>query len=207
MSGKHVRQNFLFIGNRLCLDFVNTQLVGRAGAIDLLRRFEDLVAWLEDSGTLAPVAARAARQIQVAATRKPGLLREALELRAALRLMLDRIVSGRPAPVPVLDTLNRILRSRATYDRLVRAGNRFERRPEPIQGGSLQILAPVADSAGKLLCEDDLSLVRRCANPRCILYFYDTTKNGARRWCSMQVCGNRMKVASHSMRGRALRGN
>lgn len=29
----------------------------------------------------------------------------------------------------------------------------------------------------------------------CILFFYDTTKNYSRRWCSMSACGNRMKVA------------
>ncbi|MEV5575344.1 CGNR zinc finger domain-containing protein [Spirillospora sp. NPDC052269] len=37
--------------------------------------------------------------------------------------------------------------------------------------------------------------VRKCANPDCVLWFYDLTKNGSRRWCSMDVCGNRAKTA------------
>ncbi|MFC5184509.1 CGNR zinc finger domain-containing protein [Actinomadura harenae] len=37
--------------------------------------------------------------------------------------------------------------------------------------------------------------VRKCANPDCVLWFYDLTKNGSRRWCSMAVCGNRTKTA------------
>lgn len=37
--------------------------------------------------------------------------------------------------------------------------------------------------------------IRKCANPECVLWFYDTSKNGQRRWCSMQGCGNRMKAA------------
>jgi predicted RNA-binding Zn ribbon-like protein len=27
--------------------------------------------------------------------------------------------------------------------------------------------------------------------------FYDTTKNGRRRWCDMSTCGNRAKAARH----------
>lgn len=37
--------------------------------------------------------------------------------------------------------------------------------------------------------------IRKCANPECVLWFYDLTKNGSRRWCSMDVCGNRAKTA------------
>ncbi|MFB6818100.1 CGNR zinc finger domain-containing protein [Streptomyces sp. NPDC056347] len=35
--------------------------------------------------------------------------------------------------------------------------------------------------------------VRHCAHPECVLWFYDISKNGSRRWCSMEVCGNRAK--------------
>jgi lactoylglutathione lyase len=46
-------------------------------------------------------------------------------------------------------------------------------------------LLPVAESAADLLTVRDLSLLRKCENPACVLFFYDTTKNDARRWCSM----------------------
>jgi predicted RNA-binding Zn ribbon-like protein len=38
-----------------------------------------------------------------------------------------------------------------------------------------------------------------------VLFFYDTTKNHARHWCSMTICGNRSKVAAHyrRLRGRS----
>jgi len=44
--------------------------------------------------------------------------------------------------------------------------------------------------------------VKACQNPQCVLLFYDTTKNHARRWCSMAACGNRAKVAAHYQRAR-----
>ncbi|MBE3603287.1 CGNR zinc finger domain-containing protein [bacterium] len=37
-------------------------------------------------------------------------------------------------------------------------------------------------------------LVRRCANPDWLLFFYDASKTHRRRWCDMRVCGNLMKV-------------
>ncbi|WP_242453388.1 CGNR zinc finger domain-containing protein [Mycolicibacterium sp. P9-64] len=37
--------------------------------------------------------------------------------------------------------------------------------------------------------------LRSC--PRCGWLFLDTSRGGKRRWCSMQVCGNREKVSRH----------
>lgn len=39
--------------------------------------------------------------------------------------------------------------------------------------------------------------IRQCAHPDCVLFFLDTSKNGARRWHSMAICGNRAKAARH----------
>jgi predicted RNA-binding Zn ribbon-like protein len=45
--------------------------------------------------------------------------------------------------------------------------------------------------------------VKHCQNPDCALWFFDTTRNGTRRWCSMAVCGNRMKARRHYDRVKA----
>ncbi|WP_028478628.1 CGNR zinc finger domain-containing protein [Nocardia sp. CNY236] len=42
--------------------------------------------------------------------------------------------------------------------------------------------------------------IRQCAHPECTLFFYDTSKNGTRRWHSMATCGNRTKAARHYAR-------
>ncbi|MET7769927.1 CGNR zinc finger domain-containing protein [Nocardia sp. NPDC005366] len=39
--------------------------------------------------------------------------------------------------------------------------------------------------------------IRQCAHPDCVLFFFDTSKNGTRRWHSMATCGNRTKAARH----------
>jgi predicted RNA-binding Zn ribbon-like protein len=42
--------------------------------------------------------------------------------------------------------------------------------------------------------------IRPCANADCVLHFYDVSKNGTRRWCSMAGCGNRAKAMRHFAR-------
>ena len=46
----------------------------------------------------------------------------------------------------------------------------------------------------------DATRVRHCSGPGCVLHFYDTSKRGDRRWCSMAGCGNRAKAARHYAR-------
>ncbi|WP_327717127.1 CGNR zinc finger domain-containing protein [Streptomyces sp. NBC_00490] len=42
--------------------------------------------------------------------------------------------------------------------------------------------------------------IRGCAHEACILHFFDTSRNGTRRWCSMAACGNRAKASRHYAR-------
>jgi predicted RNA-binding Zn ribbon-like protein len=59
------------------------------------------------------------------------------------------------------------------------------------------LLIPVIESAADALVTNELTRVRRCADPRCRRVFYDSTRNGTRRWCEMATCGNRAKAARH----------
>ena len=44
--------------------------------------------------------------------------------------------------------------------------------------------------------------LRPCANPDCRLFLIDHSKPNSARWCSMAVCGNRMKARRHYQRSR-----
>ncbi|GAA1950034.1 CGNR zinc finger domain-containing protein [Amycolatopsis minnesotensis] len=44
--------------------------------------------------------------------------------------------------------------------------------------------------------------LRPCANPDCRLFLIDHSKPNRARWCSMAVCGNRMKARRHYQRTR-----
>ena len=64
------------------------------------------------------------------------------------------------------------------------------------------LFAPLAHSAAILFAALDRRRVRKCTG--CVLHFYDTSRKGTRRWCSMQLCGNRLKVAAYAARRRKL---
>ena len=44
--------------------------------------------------------------------------------------------------------------------------------------------------------------LRPCANDECRLFLIDHSKPNSARWCSMAVCGNRMKARRHYQRAR-----
>lgn len=191
---------FLFVGNRACLDFVNTRVVEGGRLVDLFGDFSDLMWWLVLEGLLDDEGARRALERWGGVPEGDRAFREALSFRAALRGTCERIVRGERVEQAIVDWINRLLASRAGHDQLVRTADGFERRFRREVSEAVGLLVPVAVSAADLLSQDDLSLVKKCENPECVLFFYDTTKNHARRWCSMAACGNRSKVAAHHRR-------
>jgi predicted RNA-binding Zn ribbon-like protein len=44
--------------------------------------------------------------------------------------------------------------------------------------------------------------LRPCANEECRMFLIDHSRAGTARWCSMAVCGNRMKARRHYQRAR-----
>jgi predicted RNA-binding Zn ribbon-like protein len=196
-------RDFYFIGEWLCLDFVNTQAAEEDVAVDLLAGFDDLVAWC---GRAKVIAASQGKELlrRWSGTREADrAFRQAIDLRAALRAMAERIADGRRSvPAATLAQINDLLRTRVGDLELARKGEGYETRFRQRLEEPADLLVPIAESAADLLSHGDLTLVRKCQNPRCILFFYDTTKNHARRWCSMSACGNRAKVAAHYRRTR-----
>lgn len=45
--------------------------------------------------------------------------------------------------------------------------------------------------------------LRPCANTECHLFLIDRSKPNTARWCSMAICGNRMKARRHYQRSRS----
>ncbi len=201
MDRKRQQQPFLFVGNHLCLDFINTEMIMRGQRTDLLEEWTDLIAWLVRAKLLS---AGGGKEMATRLGRAEGenLLGEARAFRAVLREMAERIVSGKPILSATIEAINRQLSRCPGYPQLLQTNGRFERQFRSEVQGSAQFLVPLAEAVGDLLCAGDLSLVKKCRNDACILYFYDTTKNHARQWCSMSICGNRIKVAAHYRRQR-----
>lgn len=203
MAERQAERSFLFVGDNLCLDFINTEIIEEGRPIDLLGGVDDLTRWAVAAHLLDAAQARElARRWSRTRAAEPFFGR-AVQFRAVLREMVARIAAGRTVvPPATLTAINDVLGARIGALELKRTPSGYETRSRHEISEPVHLLVPIAESAAALLTDGDLALVRKCQGADCILYFYDTTKNHARRWCSMTACGNRAKVAAHYRRTR-----
>jgi predicted RNA-binding Zn ribbon-like protein len=191
------RTVFVFIGERLWLDFVNTDDVRRGARLDLLSDFEALVDWLEASRVVdgergGSIRRRAHQQPAGAA----AALVDARRVRAALRQLAERGQSSDKTRRDALTEINRVLgRSAGTRRVESRADGTFARCFVPTGDAFAGLIIPIVESAADALILAELDRVRRCGDSRCPRVFFDSTRNGRRRWCDMATCGNRAKAA------------
>jgi len=188
------RDGFLFIGNELSLDFLNTSMLLESGA-DPVEKLPDtgaLIAWMAAAGLISSAgAARLKRQPQ------PGL-GPLLEFRNQWRRAMFRIEAGGAPMAGFVAQVNSLLAEYPYVDAIIGDGGELSRVKRFDPQTVLDVFGPLADSVAKVLTLADKQRLRKCDN--CILHFHDTSKKGVRRWCSMNLCGNRSKVAAYARR-------
>jgi predicted RNA-binding Zn ribbon-like protein len=195
------RDGFLFLGNHLALDFLNTCPVQNGDAVELLPDFDALLRWYQAAGLLSSREAASLRQRWGTSAPSNRVVEAMRELRERLRKVVLARERGGTVHRAILDELNQLMTDHPMLTRLKASGSASKtelwfdpRRPE-------DLFAPLAHNAAMLLSEVDWNRVRKCG--QCVLHFYDTSKKGTRRWCSMQLCGNRIKVAAYVARQQA----
>ncbi len=193
---------FQFLGSDVCLDFINTQLMANGQPVDLLHSFSDLVAWSIEAGIISPGQGEALIQNWAGHPKADQVFEQALALRATLKELVIRFGQRADISESSLELLNELLRERAGYFEVQITSAGLHKHFLPRMTEPVDILVPIAEAAADLLSSDDPTLVRKCEATDCLIYFYDTTKNHARRWCSMSLCGNRAKAAAHYRRKR-----
>jgi predicted RNA-binding Zn ribbon-like protein len=205
MKGMEREQNgasgFLWVGNHPCLDFVNTEAMMQGTRVDLLPDAGALVAWLERAGLLtAEQASALTSRWRERPDEGEATLRRTRAFRAVIRRMADELADSGAASEASVAAINDALKERVGYWQVWQKEDGTYAEGFEAFASLPDVVGLLAGNASDLLCHADPSLIRRCENPRCILYFYDTTKNHARRWCSMGACGNRAKAAAHYRR-------
>ncbi len=196
--------SFVFIAERLWLDFVNTDDLRRGVRVDVLRDFDSLIAWLSAADVLdGERAAGMARRAEQQPAGAAAALVEARRVRAALRALAERGAHLEKARADALAEINRVLgRSAGTRRVDTIDDGSFRQSFVPVGDAFAGLMIPVVESAAQSLVDGDLPRVRRCADTRCPRVFFDATRNGRRRWCDMATCGNRAKAARFRARER-----
>ncbi len=128
--------------------------------------------------------------------REHGIAPTEVELAALLdvRSVLQAVVRGEQAPAALRRFLESVaLRPTGTLDgvdwQLAVDGGPRGAVSAVLAWDALRVASP-----GRL---------RPCANPECQLFLIDRSKPNTARWCSMAICGNRMKARRYYRRARA----
>jgi len=185
----------------MCLDFANTLAYRGSSATASLHTFDDLLSWCRDAGSIFP---QLARQLGAWPDKHPKraakIFSEAIELREVVYRVFHAVASVTNPNDVDLDLLNRALRDAPLRTTIQRGADGFGWQVEESKTSAASLLAPVVWSAGDLLVGSQLAKLRECSNDKCLWLFLDDSKNGTRRWCSMQACGNRAKAQRHYLR-------
>jgi predicted RNA-binding Zn ribbon-like protein len=184
------------VGGTLSLDFTNTIAWASDGRerpahTDLLTEPRDLVTWGRRLGLVPPYAAPAVTARELSAARV---------LRRAVRAVFGAIANG---SIPSPDALDRVARDygkAAETGQLVEEGGLW-RLDWPLGDPRCVRFAAAVDAIDLLRDDERLGRVRICPGPDCGWLFLDFS--GRRRWCSMDVCGSRVKMRRLYERQRA----
>jgi predicted RNA-binding Zn ribbon-like protein len=192
---------FLFVGNQLALDFLNTKLALPEGPQELLPDADALVRWLAASGVIGSQKQKSLARKWSGAPEADAFLKELLAFRERLRAEVVRREKGLPVSNAFATQVNSLLEQYPSVVALRRNGEKLERQIVFEPAAPDDVWAPIAMAVAELLSDVPAGRVRQCKS--CIVHYYDTSKKGSRRWCSMNICGNKIKVAAYQRRNRA----
>ncbi|MGQ0433057.1 MAG: CGNR zinc finger domain-containing protein [Microthrixaceae bacterium] len=168
--------------------------------IELVRAFVNTIDVEDETDVLHSPAAlgewlSSAGLIDRGTSATGGDLRLALRLRGALRAELQSHHNKQPDPAAVtaLDVVCCELPLKAVS------------APEGLaaaSGGVRGALAQLVAAATTARIKGSWERLKICPADDCGWAFYDPSRNRSKRWCSMEVCGNRSKVRAFRDRAR-----
>ncbi|MEV5574236.1 ABATE domain-containing protein [Spirillospora sp. NPDC052269] len=179
--------SFRFDAGAVCLDFAHTGGEGRYAVFETMHGPGDLAEWLAEP----PLSA----VLTVPVT--PSELVAAKALRQAIWVVAHARADGSPLPGRDVAVINRAASAPGLASQLAPDGVTSGWGP-PVT--ATQALSTLAREMIGLLSGPFADRVRECASDDCPLVFVDSSRPGARRWCSMERCGNRNKLRTHRTR-------
>ena len=178
---------------------------GAPGELERVRRFVNSYDAETDEEQLSSPGALAEWLASERLCDEPGELTErdvqrAVAFREALRAALIANNSGEPLDEGTVARMNEALQGAALVPAVAGDGSiSFE----PAGRGVGAALATLAAIAREAMATGEWARLKVCPADDCLWAFYDTSRNRSKRWCSMEVCGNRHKVRAYRDRSHA----
>jgi predicted RNA-binding Zn ribbon-like protein len=192
------------IAGDLALNFANSESGrGFPSHQDHLQAPVHVADWLEHAGALdAATTADLRARLTADPAFAEALLAEARRLRDNVHAVAAAIAHRASPPPAALDDLAALHAHWLAVAKLAPDGARLAWRWRFADAPLAAALGPVALAAVSLVAARDPQRIKECGGIACGWLFYDETKNNRRRWCEMEVCGNRAKQRRRAARGR-----
>jgi predicted RNA-binding Zn ribbon-like protein len=193
----------LIVGGNVALDLANTvDAPGLPTEFDHLQHPTTALAWAEQAGLLDHRQRdELARYAELAPDRAATELRRLHRLRRAVEDVFGAVADRTDIPEAAWVALRRAAGDAVAGARLDRRGDHGHPTWEL---DSLDALGrPLAYAAWDLLTSGPLHRVKRC--PACPWIYLDQSKNGSRRWCTMEDCGKSAKMQRYVAKRAAAR--
>ncbi|MFC5184635.1 CGNR zinc finger domain-containing protein [Actinomadura harenae] len=179
--------SFRFDAGAVCLDFVHTGGEGPYAVFESLHAPDDLAAWLAEP----PL------DVTLTVPMTAAELDTAKALRQAMWVVAHARADGLPLPATDVAVINHAASAPSLAAQLASDGVTAG-WAAPVTAS--QAMSTLAREMIGLLTGPLAGRIRECAGERCPLVFVDSSRPGARRWCSMERCGNRHKLRTHRAR-------
>ena len=171
---------------KLVRDFVNS--VDIESGVDEWATPEHLAGWLADRALMAS-----------GDTARPADLRRAVEMREALRAVLE---ANHDETVDE-DAVSRLNEIAGRVPLQVHFDSHGGAHLASSRVGVDAALGAVLAAVSTAMTTGTWGRLKVCRKDSCRWAFYDQSKNRSGRWCSMQVCGNRVKTKAFRQRQRS----
>jgi predicted RNA-binding Zn ribbon-like protein len=195
----------VLIGGLPVLDFVNSERWHRTDKpVDTIISYREAVVFasrvglLEDESELKAVVAAAESDPRHCVE----ALRVLLRVRATIYRIFSAIARGKEPAAADLDALRGAHADAVRHAAIVPCADGFTwswNGTDPWR----RVARPLGAVAMQLLLSPHQARVKQCAREGCGWLFLDQSKNGSRRWCTMDICGSRVKMRAHYRRMKA----
>ncbi|QSR13029.1 CGNR zinc finger domain-containing protein [Lactococcus sp. LG606] len=184
-----MESKFVIATDNLALNLVNTQIMRYKKKIELINDETDLLSWILIQKKLtSSIPKKYQLDILESAVRTQDITEKVLKLREVIGNELQHFMNHEISLENWISDINKKLHNLPFTSCIVDK----EHVLVPYNStGYRAFLSVIYLSLSELIENEDIKKLKHCANPECILIFLD--KTGRRKWCSMDICGNRNK--------------
>lgn len=178
------------LGGAAWINLVNTTYVSNKQVVDIFHDPSRTFQWLKENNLLRESDALALENEELLVP----LIDELHLLRHLCKVILSDLKQHGKLSLNTIDQLKRLVQQVKVSLTIVHKHEKLKLVSEGITTRD-HVLYNIVYSIIHTLDNISIDRIRECEHQECILYFVDTSKSGKRRWCSMELCGNRQKAA------------